>query len=67
MTHLRQQAYLVKGVRVSVVDAPSTALGESCKQALLAASPFPAMAEDVRCLAGRKLSGTFTIPVEGAP
>jgi hypothetical protein len=52
---------------VSVVDAPSLALGESCKQALIAASPFPSMDGDVRCLAGRKLSGTFTIPLERAP
>ena len=51
---------------VTVVDAPSPALGESCKQALVAASPFPSMDGDVRCLAGRKLSGTFTIPVKGA-
>ena len=52
---------------VSVVDAPSEALGISCQQALVAASPFPAMDEDVRCLAGRKLSGTFTLPVAEAP
>jgi hypothetical protein len=51
---------------VSVVEAPSPALGEFCKQALVAASPFPSMDGDVRCLAGRKLSGTFTIPVKGA-
>lgn len=52
---------------VSVVDAPSEALGDSCKQALLAAAPFASMDEDVRCLAGTKLRGTFTIPVERAP
>lgn len=51
---------------VSVVSAPTTALGASCKQALISAAPFPSMDEDVRCLAGRKLSGTFTIPVRGA-
>jgi hypothetical protein len=52
---------------VSVVDAPSKRLGESCKQALIAASPFPSMSQEVRCLAGRKLNATFTIPVKGAP
>ncbi|MEE2664031.1 MAG: hypothetical protein VX681_07930 [Myxococcota bacterium] len=52
---------------VEVVDAPSRALGESCKQALVAAAPFPSMEADVRCLAGRKLSGTFTVPVERTP
>lgn len=52
---------------VTVVDAPSQALGESCKQALIAAAPFPSMEADIHCLAGRKLSGTFTVPVERAP
>ena len=52
---------------VSVLSAPSQALGDSCKQALLAAAPFASMNEDVRCLAGTKLRGTFTIPVVGAP
>jgi hypothetical protein len=52
---------------VSVVDAPNEPFGESCRQALIAASPFPSMAEDVRCLAGRKLRATFAVPVEGAP
>ena len=52
---------------VSVSSAPSTALGESCKQALLAAAPFPSMSEDVRCLAGRPLRARFTVPVAGAP
>jgi len=50
---------------VEVISAPSIALGESCKQALIAAAPFPSMDEDVRCLAGRKLSGTFTVPLRG--
>jgi len=51
---------------VKVDAAPSKALGESCKQALIAASPFPSMREDVRCMAGRKLKATFKIPAAGA-
>ena len=37
-------------------------LGNSAVAAMRAASPFPPMDDNVRCLAGKKLRGTFTNP-----
>jgi hypothetical protein len=42
-------------------DAPA-ALGNSAVTALRSASPFPTMDDNVRCLAGEKLRGTFSAP-----
>ncbi len=38
------------------------AVGNSAVAAMRAASPFPPMDDNVRCLAGKKLRGTFTNP-----
>ncbi len=38
------------------------ALGNSAVAAMRAASPFPPMDDNVRCLAGKKLRGIFTVP-----
>ena len=38
------------------------ALGNSAVAAMRSASPFPPMDDNVRCLAGKKLRGTFTNP-----
>lgn len=43
-----------------VGDVPPT-LGNSAIAALRSASPFPPMDDSVRCLAGKKLSGTFSV------
>ena len=50
---------------IEVRSAPSPELGESCQRALVAASPFPAMTGNERCLAGRRRVATFSVPVAG--
>ncbi|MEZ4216555.1 MAG: TonB C-terminal domain-containing protein [Myxococcota bacterium] len=49
---------------IEVRSAPSAALGESCRRALVAASPFPPLQGNERCLAGRRRIATFTVPVD---
>jgi len=49
---------------IEVRSAPTEALGESCRRALVAASPFPALEGNQRCLAGRRRIATFTVPVD---
>lgn len=51
--------------RVSIVSAEDNALGASAVDALRAAAPFPPMPEEVRCLAGQRIKGTFSNPVGG--
>jgi TonB family protein len=48
---------------LQIVAAENPALGRSALDALEAASPFPPMDDNVRCLAGRSLIGTFTVPL----
>jgi TonB family protein len=50
---------------VSVVRTEDNALGASAVDALRAASPFPPMSEDVRCLTQVPIVGTFSNPVAG--
>jgi TonB family protein len=50
---------------VSVVRTEDNALGASAVDALRAASPFPPMTEDVRCLTQVPIVGTFSNPVAG--
>ncbi len=50
---------------VSIVSAEDNALGASAVDALRAAAPFPPMPEEVRCLAGQRIKGTFSNPVGG--
>lgn len=47
--------------QVEFVGETEAALGNSAVAALRAASPFPPMDDNVRCLAGKKLSGTFSV------
>lgn len=47
---------------LEIVSAGNAALGQSALEALQAASPFPPMDDAVRCLAGERLIGTFTVP-----
>jgi TonB family protein len=47
---------------VKVVNASSAMLGRSAVLALRTASPFPPMDDNVRCLAERRLTGTFSVP-----
>jgi len=49
--------------RVEVVDAANRDLGNSAVSALRSASPFPAMAGRVRCLAREPITATFRNPV----
>jgi hypothetical protein len=51
--------------RVSTASAEDNALAASAIDALRAASPFPPMSEEVRCLAGRGIIATFSNPVGG--
>ena len=51
--------------RVSIVSAEDNALGASAVDALRSAAPFPPMSEEVRCLAGQRIKGTFSNPVGG--
>lgn len=48
--------------RVEFIRAENTALGESAVAALRSASPFPAMGSEVRCIAGKPLNATFSVP-----
>lgn len=50
---------------VSVLRTEDNALGASAVDALRAASPFPPMSDDVRCLSQVPIVGTFTNPVAG--
>ncbi len=50
---------------VELVRASDNALGASAVDALRAASPFPPIPERARCLAQRRLIGTFTNPSAG--
>ena len=50
---------------ISVVRAEDNALGASAVDALRAASPFPAMPDDARCLTRVPIVGTFSNPVAG--
>lgn len=49
--------------RVEIVEAADQALGRSAVDALRSASPFPAMAGRVRCLAREPIVATFRNPV----
>jgi TonB family protein len=51
--------------KVSIVSAEDNALGASAVDALRAAAPFPPMTDEVRCLAGQRIKGTFSNPVGG--
>lgn len=50
---------------VKLVNAPTAEAGNSVVDALRAASPFPPMSDRVRCLANRRLTGTFYLVPEG--
>jgi TonB family protein len=50
---------------ISIVRAEDNALGASAVDALRAASPFPAMPDDARCLTRVPIVGTFSNPVAG--
>jgi hypothetical protein len=52
--------------RVDLVKAEDPRLGKSVVDALRSASPFPPMSERVRCLAGERLVGTFTLDSQKA-
>ncbi len=48
---------------VELVSARDSEIGATVVDALRSASPFPPMNERVRCLAGRKVTGTFSLQV----
>jgi len=48
-------------MHAELISANDQALGQSAVDALRSAAPYSAMSERVRCLARRKLSGTFTV------
>jgi TonB family protein len=50
---------------VSLVKADNNAMGASAVDALHAASPFPPMSDQVRCLSQHSLIGTFSNPFAG--
>jgi protein TonB len=50
---------------VQLINASTSEVGNSVVNALRAASPFPPMNDRVRCLANRKLTGTFLLTPEG--
>jgi hypothetical protein len=50
---------------VELVRSSDNALGVSAVDALRAASPFPPIPDRARCLAQRRLIGTFTNPSAG--
>lgn len=50
-----------KIVGACLLRTDDAALGKSAVQALFRAAPFPAMSEAARCLAGRRLVGTFSV------
>ncbi len=47
--------------QVEFIGETSPLLGNSAVSALRSASPFPPMNDNVRCLAGKKLNGTFSV------
>jgi hypothetical protein len=47
--------------RVEFLDNTDPLLGASAAEALRGASPFPPMNDNVRCLAGRSLKGSFSV------
>ena len=47
---------------VEPVEGQNGALAESARLALLSAAPFPPMDDHNRCLAGRRLLSTFSVP-----
>jgi hypothetical protein len=47
--------------KIEFIGDTSPALGNSAIRALRSASPFPPMNDNVRCLAGKKLNGTFLL------
>jgi hypothetical protein len=47
--------------QVKFAENTQTNLGNSAVAALRAASPFPPMNDNVRCLAGKRLTGTFSV------
>src|SRR5262249_38905391 len=51
--------------RVSIVSAEHNARGAGAAAARRAAAPSPPMTEEVRCLAGQRIKGTFSNPVGG--
>jgi TonB family protein len=51
--------------KVEIAKAEDNALGASAVDALRAASPFPPMPEEARCLAQVPIVGTFSNPVGG--
>ncbi len=48
--------------KVEYDDTANPELGASAVAAMRAASPFPAMDDSVRCLAGKRLKATFDAP-----
>jgi hypothetical protein len=46
---------------VQLISSKDPKVGASVVEALRSASPFPPMSDRVRCLAGRGLTGTFTL------
>jgi hypothetical protein len=46
---------------VNFVSADNPAVGASAVEAMRAASPFDQMSDRVRCLAGDRLTATFTL------
>ena len=50
----------------SKTEALLESLGASAVDALRSASPFPPMPDDVRCMAGLPIVGTFRNPLAGA-
>jgi TonB family protein len=49
-------------MQTELVSASDAGVGQSAVDALRSAAPFSAMNERVRCLARRKLIGTFIVP-----
>jgi TonB family protein len=47
--------------QVKVIQAGSSAVGDSAVEAMRAAAPFDQMSDRVRCLANHTLTGTFTL------
>jgi TonB family protein len=52
---------------IELVEASDEAVGHSALRAMRAASPFPAMGDDTRCLAGKKLRAIFSVPSSDRP
>ncbi len=52
--------------QVEVIEASGNLIGNSARRAMRDASPFAAMGDDTRCLAGKRLRATFTLPDAGS-